>query len=189
MWRRKKDQNETGATLIEYAVVAPFLFLLLFGIVEFAVLTTSFTSVLDLGSRRSAIRNDRRGLVDHRWDTPVPRLCRYQGHGTRTRVDRRTDRQPDRNHLLQPRRRRRHGLQRSGPDTPLPHSRHHRLGEHRSGGDHQGLRGDRSPPRKVHRRHHPRFHSNPRHSSGGSRCELTLALRPWSSPSSRYSSC
>ena len=45
MWHRNNEQTETGATLVEYAVVAPFLFLLLFGIVEFAVLTTSFTSV------------------------------------------------------------------------------------------------------------------------------------------------
>ena len=45
MWHWKRDQSETGATLVEYAFVAPFLFLLLFGIVEFAVLTTSFTSV------------------------------------------------------------------------------------------------------------------------------------------------
>lgn len=37
--------KEVGATLVEYAVVAPFLFLLLFGIVEFALLTASFTGV------------------------------------------------------------------------------------------------------------------------------------------------
>ena len=45
MWHRNSEQHESGATLVEYAVVAPFLFLLLFGIIEFAVLTTSFTSV------------------------------------------------------------------------------------------------------------------------------------------------
>lgn len=45
MWHRDKDQTEQGATLVEYAVVAPFLFLLLFGIVEFALLTSSFTGV------------------------------------------------------------------------------------------------------------------------------------------------
>lgn len=37
--------SEKGATLVEYAVVAPLLFLLLFGIVEFARVTASFTSV------------------------------------------------------------------------------------------------------------------------------------------------
>jgi len=46
MWHRDQGQNsEQGATLVEYAVVAPFLFLLLFGIVEFALLTSSFTGV------------------------------------------------------------------------------------------------------------------------------------------------
>ena len=45
MWHRNREQNEDGATLVEYAVVAPFLFLLLFGIVEFALLTASFTGV------------------------------------------------------------------------------------------------------------------------------------------------
>lgn len=38
-------RDESGATLVEYAVVAPFLFMLLFGIVEFALLTSSFTGV------------------------------------------------------------------------------------------------------------------------------------------------
>lgn len=46
MWHRDQGQDtEQGATLVEYAVVAPFLFLLLFGIVEFALLTSSFTGV------------------------------------------------------------------------------------------------------------------------------------------------
>ncbi|MFP5333554.1 MAG: TadE/TadG family type IV pilus assembly protein [Acidimicrobiia bacterium] len=45
-WHQQRRQNaEQGATLVEYAVVAPFLFLLLFGIVEFALLTSSFTGV------------------------------------------------------------------------------------------------------------------------------------------------
>lgn len=43
MWRGDDRIEERGATLVEYAVVAPFLFLLLFGIVEFALLTASFT--------------------------------------------------------------------------------------------------------------------------------------------------
>jgi Flp pilus assembly pilin Flp len=45
VWHRDQDKNEQGATLVEYAVVAPFLFLLLFGIVEFALLISSFTGV------------------------------------------------------------------------------------------------------------------------------------------------
>lgn len=45
MWHRNREHDEEGATLVEYAVVAPFLFLLLFGIVEFALLTSSFTGV------------------------------------------------------------------------------------------------------------------------------------------------
>ncbi|MEX2655549.1 MAG: TadE family protein [Acidimicrobiia bacterium] len=44
MWHRETGTDQ-GATLVEYAVVAPFLFLLLFGIVEFALLTASFTGV------------------------------------------------------------------------------------------------------------------------------------------------
>ena len=45
MRQRQQEKREAGATLVEYAVVAPFLFLLLFGIVEFALLTSSFTGV------------------------------------------------------------------------------------------------------------------------------------------------
>jgi Flp pilus assembly protein TadG len=45
MWHGDDQIEERGATLVEYAVVAPFLFLLLFGIVEFALLTASFTGV------------------------------------------------------------------------------------------------------------------------------------------------
>ncbi|MEX2280125.1 MAG: TadE family protein [Acidimicrobiia bacterium] len=46
MWHRETGEGtDQGATLVEYAVVAPFLFLLLFGIVEFALLTASFTGV------------------------------------------------------------------------------------------------------------------------------------------------
>lgn len=46
MWQRERGQDaEQGATLVEYAVVAPFLFVLLFGIVEFALLTSSFAGV------------------------------------------------------------------------------------------------------------------------------------------------
>lgn len=45
MQHRNRNRTEGGATLVEYALVAPFLFLLLFGIIEFAVLTTSFTGV------------------------------------------------------------------------------------------------------------------------------------------------
>ena len=45
MRQRQQEKREEGATLVEYAVVAPFLFLLLFGIVEFALLTSSFTGV------------------------------------------------------------------------------------------------------------------------------------------------
>ncbi len=43
VWRRADDEKQRGATLVEFAVVAPFLFLLLFGIVEFALLTASLT--------------------------------------------------------------------------------------------------------------------------------------------------
>lgn len=41
----KRQDTEQGATPVDHAVVAPFLFLLLFGIVEFALLTASFTGV------------------------------------------------------------------------------------------------------------------------------------------------
>lgn len=45
MWRGDDQRKEDGATLVEFAFVAPFLFLLLFAIVEFALLTASFTGV------------------------------------------------------------------------------------------------------------------------------------------------
>ena len=45
MRQSQEVRQEDGATLVEYAFVAPFLFLLLFGIVEFALLTSSFTGV------------------------------------------------------------------------------------------------------------------------------------------------
>lgn len=45
MWREDDQRKEQGATLVEFAFVAPFLFLLLFAIVEFALLTASFTGV------------------------------------------------------------------------------------------------------------------------------------------------
>ncbi len=47
MWLHNTNERrrESGATMVEYAAVAPFLFMLLFGIVEFALLTASFTGV------------------------------------------------------------------------------------------------------------------------------------------------
>jgi Flp pilus assembly protein TadG len=45
MWHGDDRKKEQGATLVEFAFVAPFLFLMLFAIVEFALLTASFTGV------------------------------------------------------------------------------------------------------------------------------------------------
>ena len=45
MWHGDDQRKEDGATLVEFAFVAPFLFLMLFAIVEFALLTASFTGV------------------------------------------------------------------------------------------------------------------------------------------------
>ena len=45
MWHGDDRRKEQGATVVEFAFVAPFLFLMLFAIVEFALLTASFTGV------------------------------------------------------------------------------------------------------------------------------------------------
>ncbi|HKZ19154.1 MAG TPA: TadE/TadG family type IV pilus assembly protein [Acidimicrobiia bacterium] len=51
---RRKDRHDRGANLVEFAVIAPLLFLLLFGIIEFAWL---FASNLDVRQgAREAVR-------------------------------------------------------------------------------------------------------------------------------------
>ncbi|HEX2404311.1 MAG TPA: TadE/TadG family type IV pilus assembly protein [Acidimicrobiia bacterium] len=45
VWFNKGRANDRGASLIEFAVVAPLLFLLLFGVIEFARLGHGFTTV------------------------------------------------------------------------------------------------------------------------------------------------
>ena len=50
---RGRSGEERGATLLEFALVAPMLFLLLFGVIEFARLVTAYTAVWT-GAREAA---------------------------------------------------------------------------------------------------------------------------------------
>lgn len=45
MWTINGRKDESGASLVEFALVAPLLFMLLFGVVEFALLIGSYTTV------------------------------------------------------------------------------------------------------------------------------------------------
>ena len=51
--RRDRSTEERGATLLEFALVAPLLFLMLFGVIEFARLVTAYTAVWT-GAREGA---------------------------------------------------------------------------------------------------------------------------------------
>lgn len=50
---RRGNKNEHGATLVEFAVIAPLLFLLLFGVIEFARVISAYTTVWT-GAREGA---------------------------------------------------------------------------------------------------------------------------------------
>jgi Flp pilus assembly pilin Flp len=50
---RRSVASERGATLVEFAVVAPLLFLLLFGVIEFARVVSAYTTVWT-GAREGA---------------------------------------------------------------------------------------------------------------------------------------
>lgn len=78
-------QRESGATLVEYAVVAPFLFMLLFGIVEFALLTASYTGVWT-AARESARYATTVGDSDITPGTPRYLDCAGIRHAARSRV-------------------------------------------------------------------------------------------------------
>lgn len=49
----RRHKKEKGATLVEFAVVAPLLFLLLFGVIEFARVVSAYTTVWT-GAREGA---------------------------------------------------------------------------------------------------------------------------------------
>lgn len=83
--KRHERQSESGATVVEYAVVAPFLFMLLFGIVEFALLTASFTGVWTAAREGARYAT----TVGDSYITPgTPRYLDCDGirHAARTRV-------------------------------------------------------------------------------------------------------
>ena len=83
--RTIERQSESGATVIEYAVVAPFLFMLLFGIVEFALLTASFTGVWT-AAREGARYATTVGDSDHTPGTPRYLDCDGIRDAARSRV-------------------------------------------------------------------------------------------------------
>jgi len=51
--QRQKNKRDRGANLVEFAVIAPFLFLMLFGVVEMARLVHGYTTVWS-GAREGA---------------------------------------------------------------------------------------------------------------------------------------
>jgi Flp pilus assembly protein TadG len=58
--RRRQDRRETGAALVELAVVAPFFFLLLFGAIEFGLTLNhdvSLTNGVREGARQGVVAN------------------------------------------------------------------------------------------------------------------------------------
>jgi Flp pilus assembly protein TadG len=68
-------RGERGATLVEFAVVAPILFLMLFGVVEFARLVVGFTGVWTAAREgaRYAIGVEDERYVDCPASLPPPR--------------------------------------------------------------------------------------------------------------------
>jgi Flp pilus assembly protein TadG len=57
---------ERGQDLVEYALILPFLLLLLFGIVEFALIVFSYNTIVD-----AARQGARYGVIGIRADTPT----------------------------------------------------------------------------------------------------------------------
>lgn len=66
--------NESGASMVEFAFVAPFLFLLLFGVVEFSRLIGSYTTVWT-AAREGARYATTSGESDVTSDVPRYRDC------------------------------------------------------------------------------------------------------------------
>ena len=63
----RRDKSERGANLVEFALVAPFLILLLFGIIEFA-----WVLAQNLNIRHGAREAARLAAVDH---SPLSDVC------------------------------------------------------------------------------------------------------------------
>ncbi|HEY0415982.1 MAG TPA: TadE/TadG family type IV pilus assembly protein [Gaiellaceae bacterium] len=56
--RRKNDTNESGQALVEFALVAPVLFLILFAIIQFGVAfmhSVALTDAVRAGARKAAV--------------------------------------------------------------------------------------------------------------------------------------
>lgn len=67
-----RRRGERGASLIEFAMIAPLLFILLFGVIEFARLVGSYTSVW------TAAREGARYATTSGVDTVDPSILRYK---------------------------------------------------------------------------------------------------------------
>lgn len=72
--RLRGKSNERGASLVEFAVVAPLLFLLLFGVIEFARVVSAYTTVWT-GAREGARYATTSGPSDITANTPRFRDC------------------------------------------------------------------------------------------------------------------
>ena len=44
-WSKERLRDERGAALVEFAIVMPLLFLLLFGVIEFAIAFNDYQSI------------------------------------------------------------------------------------------------------------------------------------------------
>jgi Flp pilus assembly protein TadG len=71
---RNGHNKEKGATLVEFAVVAPLLFLLLFGVIEFARVVSAYTTVWT-GAREGARYATTSGESDFNAGVPRFRDC------------------------------------------------------------------------------------------------------------------
>jgi Flp pilus assembly pilin Flp len=188
MWHGDDRKKEQGATLVEFAFVAPFLFLMLFAIVEFALLTASFTGVW------TAAREGARYATTVGDSTVTPGTPRYLDcAGIRNAAQglvafgEPTDGQIAINYFDPA------GTQVADCNTadstyPTPTQSACGLREHGRGEHHEELRLDRPAARQIRRRGHSRLHPESQHLPGGRRWQLSAEQPRSSSPCLRCSS-